>query len=276
MSLAEAVLVTSGNQTIETFDISPDGRWLAFDSDRSGISQIYRMPLSGGEPEQLTTDSSAKFWPRWSPDGREIVYHAFREGGRRLFVMASDGGNAAAIPTGSGDDRSADWRHNGRGVYYLHDYDSPEAEIRFVPRNAGGEWGAPATLIRGDALPPGESPDMRWLAVGTARGLLLTTPRGDSGRVVVPGSYRSAGLRPTYVSWSADSRTLYYLALDSLDRASIWGVDPRTATRTLLARFDDPAREWHRYGFAEFGGRFYFTLGDRQSDLWTTTVDVGR
>jgi len=161
-------------------------------------------------------------------------------------------------------------------VYYLHDYDSPEAEIRFVPRNATGGWGAPVTLVRGDALVPSESPDMRWVAFGTDKGLMLTTPRGDSARVVVPGSYRSRELRPTYVSWSADGRTLYYLALDSLDRASIWGLDPRTADRTLLVRFDDPGREWHRYGFGASGGRFYFTLGDRQSDLWMTSVGAGR
>jgi hypothetical protein len=61
-----------------------------------------------------------------------------------------------------------------------------------------------------------------------------------------------------------------------LDRASIWALDPRTADRKLLVRLDDPGREWHSYGFAALGGRFYFTLGDRQSDLWTATVVVGR
>jgi hypothetical protein len=34
--------------------------------------------------------------------------------------------------------------------------------------------------------------------------------------------------------------------------------------------------EWHRYGFAAFRGRFYFTPGDRQSDLWTTSVAADR
>ena len=56
VGLTDAVPVTSGNQIVESFDISPDGRWLAYDSDRSGIAQIYRVPVSGGEPEQLTTD----------------------------------------------------------------------------------------------------------------------------------------------------------------------------------------------------------------------------
>jgi hypothetical protein len=41
-----------------------------------------------------------------------------------------------------------------------------------------------------------------------------------------------------------------------------------------MVRFDDPTRRWHRYGFAVHGGRFYFTLGDRQSDVWAAEVQV--
>jgi hypothetical protein len=37
-------------------------------------------------------------------------------------------------------------------------------------------------------------------------------------------------------------------------------------------RFDDPARPWHRSGFEVHGGRFYFTLGDLQSDVWMTEI----
>jgi serine/threonine-protein kinase len=276
IGLAGAVPVTTGNQIIETFDLSPDGRWLAFDSDRSGESQIYREQLPGGEPEQLTTDSSAKFWPRWSPDGREILHHAFVGGGRRLFLMNADGGGRVSLPAGADDERTAEWMASGRGLYYLHEYDTPDAEVRALSRDSSGRWGRPATLLKIDALPVKQSPDGHWIAFASDTGLMLLAAAGASSHVLVPGSYRSGGLRPAYVSWAADSRTLYYLALDSVDRASVWGVDPRTADRKLLVRFDDPGREWHRYGFGAFGGRFYFTLGDRQSDLWTTTLDLGR
>jgi hypothetical protein len=37
-------------------------------------------------------------------------------------------------------------------------------------------------------------------------------------------------------------------------------------------RFDDPARPWHQNGFRVRGGNFYFTLGDRQSDVWMTEI----
>ncbi len=270
-----AVPVTTGNQIIESFDFSPDGRWLVYDSDRSGVAQIYRVPLSGGEPEQLTTDSSAHFWPRWSPDGREISYHAFGEGGRRMFVMDADGSDQRMIPAGSGDNRTPEWRRDGGGVYYLYNYDAADAEVRFIGRNASS-WDKPETLLRTDALPIAASADGRRLAFSTDKGLLVTGLRGDSARVLLPVSYRDRAFRTTYLSWSGDGRRLYALTLDSLDRAGVWDFDPATGARKELVRFDDAASEWHRYGFGAFRSRLYFTLGDRQSDLWTADVGVGR
>jgi len=57
---------------------SADGRWLAFDSDRSGQQAIYRIPVSGGDPELLSADSGDDFMPSWSRDGRELAYYGFR------------------------------------------------------------------------------------------------------------------------------------------------------------------------------------------------------
>ena len=35
---------------------------------------------------------------------------------------------------GNGDDRGAEWSRDGRGLYYLHNFDTPDAEIRFIGR----------------------------------------------------------------------------------------------------------------------------------------------
>jgi serine/threonine protein kinase len=37
-----------------------------------------------------------------------------------------------------------------------------------------------------------------------------------------------------------------------------------------------PTRNWHRFGFAAHGGRFYFTVGDRQSDVWAAEVEPAK
>jgi Tol biopolymer transport system component len=53
---------------------SPDGRWIAFDSTRDGDSQVYLLPLAGGEPRKLTTVSTGASGAVWSPDGKSLAF----------------------------------------------------------------------------------------------------------------------------------------------------------------------------------------------------------
>src|SRR4051812_44128353 len=52
---------------------APDGQSMAFLSDRDGPSQLYRLPMRGGEAEKLTDRKDAIRAFRWSPDGRRIA-----------------------------------------------------------------------------------------------------------------------------------------------------------------------------------------------------------
>jgi hypothetical protein len=52
----------------------------------------------------------------------------------------------------------------------------------------------------------------------------------------------------------------------------VWGVPAAGGPLRPAVRFDDPTRRWHQNGFRVHGGRFYFTVGDVQSDVWTTEV----
>ena len=53
---------------------SPDGKWLAFTSARSGKTNLYRIRVSGGEAEQLTDVKTGVGDFRWSPDGKSIAF----------------------------------------------------------------------------------------------------------------------------------------------------------------------------------------------------------
>jgi Tol biopolymer transport system component len=59
-------------------EYSPDGRWLYFNSTRSGAMQIWRARGDGSNPEQVTSDPAWRDWfPHFSPDGRWIAFISF-------------------------------------------------------------------------------------------------------------------------------------------------------------------------------------------------------
>jgi Tol biopolymer transport system component len=78
-----------GLQTDATF--SPDGRTIAYASDRGGNFDIWIQPVSGGQARQLTSSPAQERQPSWSPDGRRLVFRADGNPGG-LFVIPADGG----------------------------------------------------------------------------------------------------------------------------------------------------------------------------------------
>ena len=273
VSVRAAEPVTSGNQVIEFAGISPDGRWLVFDSDRGSTSDIWRQPLVGGEPEPLTTDPMEEYWPNWSPDGREIVFHGFEGGRRHLFVMSANGGDRQQITHGANDERCPSWGADGRSVYYIHNFHGPDGELRRVTRGQDGRWSEEHTVFRGTVYPPLASPDRRLVGFTFNGAVMVVRAADDSAQVIVPHRDGPDAPQPAYVTWSADGRTLYYIAVDPADKASIWAVAPTPGSvPRMLVSFDEPGREWHRFGFVAHEGRFWFTMGDRQSDVWAAEV----
>ena len=61
-------------------EFSPDGRWIYFQSDRTGHMQIWRMRPDGSAPEQLLTSDTSDWFPHISPDGKLIAYLAYKPG----------------------------------------------------------------------------------------------------------------------------------------------------------------------------------------------------
>lgn len=57
---------------------SPDGKWIAFSSNREGQFEIYTMPSTGGEPRRLTYHTANDYVMDWSPDGTKILFYGRR------------------------------------------------------------------------------------------------------------------------------------------------------------------------------------------------------
>jgi tricorn protease len=58
---------------------SPDGRWIAFSSNRSGVPSVYVVSVDGGEPIRLTWYPASSYAQGWTNDGRRVLYSSTRE-----------------------------------------------------------------------------------------------------------------------------------------------------------------------------------------------------
>lgn len=273
VSASAAEPLTSGHQSIEGMAVSPDGRWLAFDSDRGGHQAIYLMPRTGGEPELLTADSADDFMPSWSPDGRELAYYSFRGGHRRLFVIPAVAGAPTPVVADSGNQRFPDWSPDGRRLVY-HSDRTGRFELYVVEREAGDRWSGPRQLTTDGGQDARWSPNGRAIVYLRNRGLWLIAPEGGTPRLLVESRDPASRPVPLLAQWAADGRTLYYKALDAEGHASLWSISAEGGEPRLLVRFDDAARPSPRAEFAVDGRRFYFTLAERESDIWRMTLEL--
>ncbi|MGD2124261.1 MAG: protein kinase [Gemmatimonadota bacterium] len=274
-SVSEAAAVTSGTQTIETPGVSPDGRWLTFDSNRSGNFDIYRLELPDGLPEQLTEDPGDDFIPSWSPNGLEIAFHSFRYGTRDLFIMTADGGSEVRVTDDPGQERGPDWSPDGNSLVFAWD-NTGNNELWVMSReDSSSTWGEPRQLTSDGGGAPRWSPAGEWIAYTAAGTLRLVSPEGGSPRILVEGGTESFDPAPVFADWSADGRTVYFKARDSQGQASIWSVPLSGGAPHLLVRFDDPLRPSFRPEFATDGERFFFTVGSQESDICVMELHPG-
>jgi serine/threonine-protein kinase len=263
--------VTAEQQVIEGFDISPDGRWLAFDSNRDGSQRIFRMPLGGGMVQRLTEGTWDDFLPRFSPDGRQIAFHSYRFGERQLFSVTPDGGAIVQLAEGPGHHLQVDWSPDGRALVYEHRLNRIST-IR-VARPRDGGWGDTVTVGTISGSPgtgnPRFSPDGRHVAYSANGSVHVVPSGGGPGRT--PFRARP-GARATLSAWIPRGSSLYVLALDSVSSA-LWEA-PLDGTPRRIIHFADPNRQPTRYGLVARREGVYFTMGERQADI--SVVAIGR
>ena len=138
---------------------SPDGRRIAFTSERDGAYEIYVMDADGGNPTRLTNNTALDYRPAWSPDGARIAFVSERDGNADIYVMDSDGGNAVNLTKSGSLDSDPAWSPDGNSIAFRTSRDGAGIWIM----NADGSQPRALTSLSSDRH-PAWSPDGKRIA----------------------------------------------------------------------------------------------------------------
>lgn len=267
IGFAAARRATSGTDLIEIISVSPDGKWLVYDSNTSGNADIYRQRIDGGLPERLTDDPRPEYTGVLSPNGRELVMHRWIDGKRRLVVRHLDTGVEENIDAVQGDEGSPHWSPDGNSIAAWN-HDNEQGYVFVVHRGANGKWQKPSWKLD-DAQLPVWSPDGRTLAFVRYDGGVDLTP-ADSGarRNVYTRRPGTSDPIASNLVWNANAAdVLWFIGSDEHGRGGIWSVPVKGGSPKLRVSLEDPSGRLHGPAIASDGRNFYFTLDERFSNM---------
>jgi TolB protein len=254
--------------------VSPDGRWVAFTSERSGTSQLYVIAADGTGERQVTRGPQGAAAPQWTGDARRLRYAQFADNITHIFEVDPDGQHEREVVAVPG--RSPRLTSDGTRVVY----------------GGGTSWTATELMVAGvrDGVP--QSPRMindgksvAWNAAWSPDGRRIAfTGRDPEGLQVFVVNADGTGLRQVthhakadggaqVPAWSADGQWLAYQSNTADHRAWIWIVRADgTGARKVLEHTDvylDETPSW----FPD-GGRLAFQSNRTGTmEIWIVNTD---
>lgn len=200
--------------------ISPDGSRIAFESNRSGFSEIWTSNVDGSHPVELTeTKHPGTGSPAWSHDGARIAFDSRIDGVPRIYWIPSQGGRPSVL-TASGE-RSVvpNWSADDKWIFFTSDHDA-QAQIWRIP----AQGGTAEQVTRNGGFAPVASPDSEFLYYTANRSRLTelrslhfkTNTETTIASNVARRSYSPVAGRIYYVSGTSEGARILHV----LDRAS--------------------------------------------------------
>ncbi|HET6202756.1 MAG TPA: S9 family peptidase [Planctomycetota bacterium] len=255
---------------------SPDGRWIAFRTNLTGVAQLWKVPAEGGWPEQLTFFEERVQGLEWSPTGEWIAFEMDAGGNERnqVWLVSPDGArlrNLTNRPEAihgfggwSRDGKRIAFRSNRRKAAFFDVYvvDVATGESRCVLEE-DALWSAAGFSPEGKRLLLSRENasldnDLFLLDLGTGARECLTP---HEGRAV----YRA--------DWSADGRSLFVATNAAREFGALLRLDLETKQWTPLAEPQWDVEEVE----ASPDGRFlaYATNVDGRSELTIRSLADG-
>jgi len=274
---------------------SPDGKWIAFESDRDGTQQVWVIPSAGGEASKLTSLSTGASGPVWSADGRQIAFVSgvFAEFSAKPFAE-SDALNKARLDA---REKSKVKARVSTELLYRHWNawtDGLRQHVFVAPFN-GGTAGEPRDVTPGDrdGVPTSTTfdagdeyafaPDGRSLLhtaePAPARTDAWTTNFDILSEDLASGATTSITTNPAadgLPRFSPDGKTLAYRAQTrpgfEADRWQLWVLDRASGARRSLTQALDASVG--SIAWAPDGRAIYVTVvQNAASAVWSVPLD---
>jgi Tol biopolymer transport system component len=186
--------------------VSPDGKLIAFCSDRDGTSRIWLKQVASGNEVVLTSGSDDN--PRFSPDGSTIYFIRTIDGTGSLYRIPVVGGEARKILE---DVKSADCSPDGKRIAFLR-WQSGDSLL--FTANINGSGVEKLSFFKSNVMQhPRWSPDGKQIALVQAFG--SNTANSDSISIIDLATKKQRWIRstwPTAVIWTSDKEILYGLS----------------------------------------------------------------
>ena len=131
--------ITSGSSNNDWPAWSPDGRRLAFISDRTGVEQVFTSRPDGTGQTQLTFQPVAHDQlPDWRPDGRQLAYAQGDPGvNEKIWVMNADGSAQHQVSSGNADDFGPAWAPDGKRIAFVRDFGNGDRPVVVMSAHGG-------------------------------------------------------------------------------------------------------------------------------------------
>ena len=282
---------------------SPDGRYIAYSSDRGGKVDIWVQQVSGSNPVQITKRPSNNWQPDWSPDGKYIAYRS-EDGEGGLYIAPALGG-AGLERKISSFGYFPRWSPDSSQILFLTGFSWGVGSSVYVVRLDGkpprpiqadipaGKWAISAAwhpdgkrvsiwVSRNESVSPDEFSVMPFFVTAPADGgqtvRTKLSAKALKAAADVAGIARLAGSNPDFRFFWAPSGTAIYFERTLRGARNIWRmkVDPQTLQATSIERLTTGTDLISDISLSPDGRRIAFASESVNVQAWMFPFDAKR